>query len=286
MSPESGTSSTPARLTSTARTAALPSIVVCAFGLALVVVSRLGVPLAPPLYDGVVVQEPYRYASPGPGRAGNPASYTTNEPVSAGTSPPIAGATGENPPQAQVIASGGAFVVGSATTSLTVTVNPMAPDPAASTVRGNVYRFRVTDQSGADLPPSSGASITVVLRVPPNVVDPRISTLVGGTWQELPTQSGGLSGIVSANVTHLGDFAITGTIAAGPSGVETPLLALAAVVGIGSIVVLAVIVRRSRTTSAPPPAPDRASSPASASDRRPGARGKPNGRRPRRGSRR
>ena len=159
---------------------------------------------------------------------------------------------------------------------MTITITPMAPGPGAPAVHGNVYRFRVTDQSGRDLAPAGGSSFTVVLREPPNVVDARMSALAGGTWQDLPTQSGGLSGIVSANVDHLGDFAITGTTAAGLSGIATPLLALAAIVGIGSVLVLAFVARGSRKSNAPVPV----------GDRRRSAAGGPNERRRRRGSRR
>ena len=46
-----------------------PALAVLATGFVLVVAAQLIAPLrSPPLYDGVVIEEPYRYLSPPPGQ--------------------------------------------------------------------------------------------------------------------------------------------------------------------------------------------------------------------------
>ena len=123
-------------------------------GLAVIVVSLLAAPLgSPPLYDGVVVQDPYRYVVPGPGQEGSPTSFLTPLPVDGTTSPRFIAATSESPPQAELIAPPGAFVVVAGVTTLAVSIDPVqAPaPPSAGTIAGNVYRFAVADQTGVDL---------------------------------------------------------------------------------------------------------------------------------------
>ncbi len=81
-------------------------------GLGLIALAQLAAPFgSPPLYDGVVVQEPYRYLSPGPGQLGSPTSYRSTLPVTGIASPVFVAATTESPPQAQLIAESGAFVL-------------------------------------------------------------------------------------------------------------------------------------------------------------------------------
>ena len=78
-------------------------LIVLAVGVAVIALAQLGTPhRAPPLYDGVVVEEPYRYLSPPPGAPGSPKSYTATEPVQGGQSAELVAATPESRPQAQL----------------------------------------------------------------------------------------------------------------------------------------------------------------------------------------
>ena len=112
---------------------------------------RLAAVASPPLYDGVVVADPYRYLTPLPNQAGSPTSAKVSQPVVNGSSPAIAASTSESPPQAQLVASPDLFAVTPATTALTLTIDPVQPQtPLPSTpIAGNAYRFAVTDQTGA-----------------------------------------------------------------------------------------------------------------------------------------
>src|SRR6202008_1664103 len=79
-----------------------------------------------PLYDGVIVQEPYRYLAPSSGQAGSPTSYAGTQPIHGATSPAFVAATTESPPQAQLIAPAGAFVVPAGVTALSISIQPVA----------------------------------------------------------------------------------------------------------------------------------------------------------------
>ena len=228
------------------------AIALSASGLALIALARVASPSAPPLYDGVVVQEPYRYVSPGPGQAGSPAAFTTTEQVSGGSSPAIAAATQESPPQAQLIAAAGAFTLAAGTTAMTVSITPVAPVANTPGLRGNIYRFRVADQAGHDLATAPGSTVTIVLRAPANVVDPQMITAQpAGGWSAVAGQAAS-GGFVDANVTRLGEFGLSGSLATA-SAASAPLIAVAAIVVLAAIGGLALVVwwRRSRPTSAP-----------------------------------
>lgn len=211
---------------------------------------------APPLYDGVVVLDTYRYLAPAPGQAGSPTSYSGSQPVVNGTSPAIAAATAENPPQAQLIAGPAALVVAPGTTALTISIQPVAPatplpgDPIA----GNAYRFIVSDQAGAATPIGPGLRVTIALRAPDRVADARMARYTGTGWQALPTGAGGQGGIFLANVDALGDFALLAT--PGP-GLDPRLVAGAVLAAGASVLLLWVVVarptRRSVAPTGPPP---------------------------------
>jgi len=204
-------------------------------GLVFAALAQLLVPSGrAPLYDGVVVQEPYRYLSPGPGQENSPTSYRATLPVASGRSSAIAAATQELPPQAQLIAAPGAFVVPPGATALTVTIEPVPP-LAPGEVQGNVYRIQVTDQAGAVLMPASGAVPKVVLRAPDEPVRARIGRFAGGAWQDLPTQHGGQPGIFVANPTALGEFAVLGAAVSAPgAGLDLRLVAIGVLVALAS----------------------------------------------------
>jgi hypothetical protein len=182
-----------------------------AIGVAMLVALHLAAPImVAPLYDGVLVDDPYRYLQPPSGATGEPTSATSSNPLDAGASPQIFAATLENPPQAQLIADRGAFVVPAGTTAVKVAVSAVPPPaaPENGQIAGNVYRVTVTDQAGTALRVRAGTTLTVVLRAPCAVPDARIGTFTGSTWQLLSTLSGGLPDLYAANITSVGDFTV------------------------------------------------------------------------------
>jgi len=225
--------------------------VTLAAGLLVNVAAQRVAPLhAPPLYDGVVVEEPYRYVSPGPGQAGNPTSASVVKPLAGGDSPALSAATAESPPQAQLIAPPGAFAAPSGATELHITITPIAPSPSDSIV-GNAYRFAVTDQTGTAVPITAGSLPTIVLRAPSEAYDVKLVQLVDGAWQDMPTQSGGQPGAYLANVDTLGDFAARGALAAGGVGLDPRFLVAAGLVAAGSAVILLLVLHPRRPAPAP-----------------------------------
>jgi hypothetical protein len=213
-------------------------------GLAVMVVAQLAAPFGgPPLYDGVVVQEPYRYLVPGPGQAAGPTSYHASLPVQ-GTSPRFAAATSETPPQAQLIAPPGAFVVPPGVTSIVVSIDPIpAPTaPADGSIAGNAYRFAVSDPAGTPLAIDPATIPTVILRAPDGATNASVAHSSGGSWQLLTTEATGNPGIVFANVTELGVFAVVipaapGLLGLDPGAVAAIAATLVLVVALGFFLV-------------------------------------------------
>jgi len=188
------------------------------------------VPVPLPLFDGVVVSDPYRYLAPPPGGDGSPTSADTTIAIVGGVSPAFAVYTSETPPQAELLAHGGELAVAPTSTSVRVAIDPIAPpsDASGGTVAGNVYRVTVTDQSGASLALLPGQSITVALRGPAGIAaDASIGHLVGGRWQKLPTDPSGLPDLFLTNASAFGDFAVLGTVATTPGGFDPQILLLA-----------------------------------------------------------
>jgi hypothetical protein len=228
------------------RPAALLSLLI---GLAVVVAAQLIAPLgSPPLYDGVVVGEPYRYLAPGPGQVGSPTSFSSQLPVAGTTSPQIVAATTESPPQAQLIAAPGAFVIPTGVGSLDVSVEPVAAQasPSDGPIAGNVYRFAVSDPTGTALTVNTRTLPTVVLRAPDGVIDATIGRYVGAGWQELPTEPSGQPGIYLTNASALGDFALIATPNPGLLGLDPRLVATGVVTGVLSALAIGYLQARSR----------------------------------------
>ena len=227
-------------------------------GLVVIAASQLAAPLgSPPLFDGVVVQEPYRYLAPEPSQAGSPTSVSSSFRVEGTTGPVFAVATKESPPQAQLIVPRDVFVLSPSVTSLTVSIRPVAAPahPSNGTIAGNVYRFSVVDQSGAPLAIGQKKP-TLFLRAPDGVFSATIAHFAGGTSQELPTLPGAQPGTFLANVTELGDFGLIAAQAAGPFGLDTTLLIAAAATALLSVLALgAFMSRRDRRRTAPSPSP-------------------------------
>ena len=239
-------------------------LVTLAVGAVLLGAAQLIAPAGgPPLYDGVVVAEPYRYLSPPAGSPGNPTSYTATVPVSGGVSPEIVAATAENPPQAQLVAPQGAFTLGPSSTSVTVSITPVPPtaNPTDGSLAGNVYRFSVTDQTGAEL--TAHEIVTIVLRAPSGVTDASMARLVNGTWETIDTEHAGQPGMFDANATLFGDFAMIA------SGGGPNLLVIGGAVVLTIVIVVAlgeVLVRNRRRppeVAAPPPSTPRPKPPRS-----------------------
>jgi len=218
-------------------------------GLAVMAIAQRVAPLgSPPLYDGVVVQDPYRYLAPGSGQAGSPTSFTSPVPVDGTTSPQFVGATTENPPQAQLIAPPGAFVLPAGVAALNVSIEPVpapAPPPDGP-IAGNVYRFMVADQTGAPLTIEPTKLPTLILRAPDGILAATIARYSGSGWQELPTQSSGQPGIFYANVNLLGDYALVAAPASGVFGLDPGLILAAVVAAVLSALILGFLITRRR----------------------------------------
>lgn len=213
---------------------------ILAAGLTFTAATQAVMPVSSPLFDGVVVSDPYRFLSPPQGGDGSPTSAADTIAVSGGTSPAFAVYTGETPPQAELLANGGELAIGATTTSVKVTIDPVAPpaDASGGTVAGNVYRFTVTDQSGAALALVPGQTITLAMRGPAGIAaDAVIARLVGGAWQKLQTSPSGLQDLFLADATAFGDFAMLGAAPPPPSGFN-PQFLIVALIAVGLIALL------------------------------------------------
>jgi hypothetical protein len=179
-------------------------------GMAMVLTAqRLGRVAGPPLFDGVVVADPYRWLSPPSGELGGAQGASDTVGVQ-GASPVIALATPEEPPQAQIFAPPGSLILPSGTTSLALSIQPVQPvsQPPGWTIVGNVYRISVVSQGGMPATGRVGDDVTVVLRGPPSATMGVIERYANGSWQEQPTDSGGLPAMFVTSVTYFGDFAV------------------------------------------------------------------------------
>ncbi len=244
-------------------------------GAGLALAAQVLAPVGVPLYDGVPVQEPYRYLHPATGQPGDPASGSDAEAVVGGVSPEIVAATTEQPPQAQLIAQRGAFEVPVGATSVIASVTPVdpPPPPPEGGIIGNVYRFSVTDQAGnaLALKPCDGCR-SLVLRAPDDAVNAQLMRFGGGAWSEVTTLHA--LGQYQVNPDALGDYAL---IAAPGSGTDAPLdlslIVLGGGITLAIVAILGLVFIRGRAP-APPPAMPRPARPGAA------GRGTPSGRVP------
>jgi hypothetical protein len=184
-----------------------------------------------PLLDGVFIEDPFRWADPPAGAAGDPTSAQATQPVVDGAVPLLAVATSEVPPQAQVIAQADAFAIADGTESVTVSIVPSAGTDAA--IAGNVYTFSVTDAAGAPIGIRPEATVTIVVRASePNLVA-QIARFDGTDWVAMPTEYGGLPDLFAANITELGDFAVLVTDPSATGSVAPATASPAASAGAG-----------------------------------------------------
>ena len=203
------------------------SLRVLAIGLVMMGTAQLVRPVVVPLFDGVVVEDPYRYLSPPPGGEGSPTSATATLPIEADKSPSFAVYTSEMPPQAELLAKGGELAIGAGSTSVTLTIDPIPPPASSSpvTIAGNVYRIKVVDQSGAALAILPGQTITLAVRGPAGIAaDAAIARFDAGAWKQLSTGPSGLQDLFLSNVDAFGDFALLGQVTPVAKGFDPELL--------------------------------------------------------------
>jgi hypothetical protein len=204
--------------------------VLAGLGLALSV-QRIA-PVGVPLYDGVIVPEPYRYLHPVGDQPGDPTSADTTKDVQGDKTPVFAVATDEQPPQAQMVAQENAFQLPVGASALHVTITPVDPtvQPTQGAIAGNVYRFAVTTTDGQALVPKScDACRTMVIRGPENLTAGTIAHLENGAWVNVATLHAGVAAMFQTNATAMGDYAILagggGTGEGGGGGMDLLLFA-------------------------------------------------------------
>jgi hypothetical protein len=225
-------------------------------GGALALAVQIAAPVGVPLYDGVVVQEPYRYLHPTGDQAGSPTSFSATVPVAGPESPTIVAATTENPAQAQVIGQEGAFVLTPSATSLQVSVTPIEapPPPEGGSIAGNVYRFSVADQAGTQLAitPCDGC-ISLVMRAPEGVGVASIQRYADGAWLEVVTLHAGMVALYQTNPTALGDYAVIALDEPAP-GIDPAVLAGGAIALVLFLGVVFLLFRVKQAPEGPPAA--------------------------------
>jgi hypothetical protein len=216
-------------------------------------------PVGVPLYDGVPVVEPYRYLVPTGGQPGEPMSFDQDFPLDGNQSPAVPAATGENPPQAQLVAQKGAFVLGSATTAIHIAITAVQPPaaPPGGQLAGNVYRFTVTDQAGTTLAikPCDGC-VSLSLRAPDGTGTARLQRLASGAWVDAETSHA--LGLYSTNPAALGDYAIVTGGSAGEGAGDGLILGLPfdqVVVAGGAAVILVLLFAAALLVRGRDPAP-------------------------------
>jgi hypothetical protein len=202
-------------------------LVLVGAGLALAV--QVSSPVNAPLYDGVQVQEPYRFLHPTGDQVGSPTSFASQPNLADGLTPVFAAATSETPPQAQLVAQKDAFTLTPGATGMRVSITPIdpaAPAPEGRAIVGNVYRILVTDQSGTVLAPKPCEGCrSLIMRSPEGVAEATVMRLAGDTWVGVPTEHSVL-GIYQSNVDAVGDFAVISGGAAPGGGVDLALILL------------------------------------------------------------
>jgi hypothetical protein len=188
-------------------------------GLAVIGVATFAVPVPPPpLYDGIVPLEAYRWLDPPPpGEHGGAEGASAVIAVTGGSSPLVALATPELTPQAQIFAAPGDLALPTGTTSITATIEPLHSTVAAvgGSIAGNVYRITIVTQAGIAVTAPADTSVTIALRAPdPATPEAAIALLAGSSWQPIDTEPSGLGGSFLGIVTTFGDF---GLLVPGPA---------------------------------------------------------------------
>ncbi len=166
----------------------------------------------------MVVAEPYRWLMPPPGLPGGAKSGSDTQPAAGG----FAAVTPETPPQAQVIADIGSLDLPRGTTSITVSIEPVAPpavQPADGVVAGNVYRMRAINQRGASIGVKAGSQLTMLFRGPPNLTSAKVEAFNGSQWQPVgETNPAGIPDMFTTLVSSLGEFTLVAPSGWTPAG--------------------------------------------------------------------
>ena len=187
-------------------------------GFLVIVAARVLVPSAPPLYDGVVPLEAYRWLDPPPpGQHGGAKGATAVIPVQGGKSPLVAVATPELEPQAQILAQPGGLTLPTGAKTVRVSIQPVPAEgvPTDGHIDGNVYRFTVTDQNGTLISAPPSALVSVVLRAADHTLsEATVERYVDGAWQPGRARSADAGASFLAVATDFGDFAV---VAPGPA---------------------------------------------------------------------
>jgi hypothetical protein len=197
-------------------------------GLVVIVAAQRLEPIAgPPLYDGVIVEDPYRWLSPPAGYPGGAQGASTSGDVQGTQNPNMSVGTTEQPPQAQVFAGQGYLVMPAGTTTIKVSIEPVQPgaQPGDGVIAGNVYRFSLTNQSAGAITGDPSGGVTIGLRGPANLPTATIERYSGSAWSPLHTDPSGSPNMFTAVVTDFGDFALVapaGWVPASP-GPAVPL---------------------------------------------------------------
>ena len=185
--------------------------------------------------------DPYRYLAPASGQRGDPGSATASAAVRDGRSPAIRVATGEQPPQAQLLAAPGAFVLPAGTTDVRVAITPVVPPaqaPRDGQIAGNVYRVQVTNQAGVALTASAAARVSVALRAPAGVLTiASVERLSPAGWQRI-SSAPEVGSLVLAVATSFGDFALVVPASAAAGDAPSNGLPMTLVVAILAAIVL------------------------------------------------
>lgn len=191
-------------------------------GLVVVAIAQRLAPVGgPPLYDGVVVADPYKWLSPPPGLSGGAQSVVQAIPLAGGQDGELAIGTLEVPPQAQVIADFGSLDLPAGTTTITVSVAPVpAPDvlPPKGVVAGNVYQLSVTNQRSAVVGIQAGSKVTMLFRGPTSLPSATIEYFSGGSWTAVPTDPAGIPDMFTAVVGSFGEYALVAPSGWVPAG--------------------------------------------------------------------
>ena len=187
-------------------------------GFLVIVAARVLVPSAPPLYDGVVPVEAYRWLDPPPpGQHGGAKGATATIAVQGGKSPLVAVATPELEPQAQILAQPGGLTLPAGAKTVKVSIQPVPAEgvPTDGHVDGNVYRIIVVDQDGTPITAPAAALVSVVLRAADHTLsEATVERYADGAWQPGKARAADAGPSFLAVATDFGDFAV---VAPGPA---------------------------------------------------------------------
>ena len=196
-------------------------------GLAIAAAAQLSGPVVVrPLYDGVVVSEPYRWLDPPPGLKGGAAGVRNVVPARGGG---ISVATSETPPQAQVDPDYSALSLPPGTTSIAISIQPIKPptvSPSGGVIAGNVYDLEVVNQRDEAVSVVAGQRVTMLFRGPSALPAARIERYAGGVWSAVETDPAGIPDMFTTLDDSFGVYALVappGWQPAGVRGSPTPL---------------------------------------------------------------